>query len=117
MAGGYEALLLRSQVAQALIADKRLKGNYDLRPDRLLPEYYERVKATFENYSARLTFDDTIMEVYRSGKAMIAVENRLDENRYSLFLGHTMEDLRGRAARDFVRRGMISDPDTLKIVS
>ena len=117
IAGGYEALLLRSQVAQALIADKRLKGNYELRLDRLLPEYYEQVKTTFEDYPARLTFDETTLKVYRSGKAMIAVENRVEENRYSLFLGHNMEDLRERAARDFVRRGMISDPDTLKIVS
>ena len=53
--GGYEVLLLRSQVAQALIADKRLQDNYALRPDRLLPEYWNRVKGTLTQLPQSLT--------------------------------------------------------------
>ena len=41
---GHEVFRLRSQVAQALIADKRLKEDYDLRADRLLPDYWKKVQ-------------------------------------------------------------------------
>lgn len=115
MAGGYEALLLRTQVAQALIADKRLRANYDLRPDRLLPDYWERVKATLQEYPARLTYDDTTLEVYRNGRVVVAREYRQAEDRYSLYVGQDLEDLSERTAKDFVRRGLIDDPTALRI--
>lgn len=115
MAGGYEALLLRSQVAQALIADKRLKDNYALRADRLLPDYYHQVKPTFEDYTAKLKFGDTVFDVCRSGKTLIAIEYRSTEDRYSLYLGRDLDDLRDRAAQDLARRGLISSVSDLQV--
>lgn len=115
LAGGYEALLLRTQVAQALIADKRLLVNYDLRPDRLLPDYWQQVKATLKECSAKLTYDDGSLEVYRNGKAVVAVEYRHDEDRFSLYLGQDLPDLCRRTATDFIRRGLIDRPEAMRI--
>jgi hypothetical protein len=115
ISGGYEALLLRTQVAQALIADKRLKENYDLRPDRLLPEYWIKVQATLKPYPARLVSDDKTLDVYQNGRGLIAVEYRDDEDRYSLYIGKNLDDLYSRTAKDFVRRGLIDNPDAVRI--
>ncbi|MBN1219800.1 MAG: hypothetical protein JXM69_12800 [Anaerolineae bacterium] len=115
LAGGYEALLLRSQVAQALIADSRLKDQYDLRPDRLLPDYWARVKNTFSLQPEKLVFDDAAFEIYRNGKFVVAAEHRTDEDRYSLYLGQNLDDLRDRTAKDLVRRGLITHPEVVKL--
>ncbi|RME79115.1 MAG: hypothetical protein D6784_01235 [Chloroflexi bacterium] len=113
--GGYEALLLRTQVAQALIADYRLRDNFDLRLDRLLPEYWEKVKRTLKLYPARLTTALMALDVYQNGRGLIGVEYREDEDRYSLYLGKDLEDLRDRVARDFVRRGLMGLSTSLKV--
>ncbi|MFC1975913.1 hypothetical protein ACFLXQ_05905 [Chloroflexota bacterium] len=115
LAGGYETLLLRSQVAQALIADKRLKDNYDLRPDRLMPDYWERVKSTLKLQPENLAFDDTTFEVYRNGRGIVAAEYRRDEDRYSLYIGQDLDDLRERTAKDLARRGLISNTEAVEI--
>ncbi|NJN96448.1 MAG: hypothetical protein HC875_21250 [Anaerolineales bacterium] len=120
MNGGREALLLQSQVAQALIADKRLKDTYNLRIDRLLPEYWQTVKATLEAHPANLVYDDPKlgkikMDLYRNGKFVVAVEHRRDEERYSLFLGHDETDLADHATQDLVRRGFITNPNSIRI--
>ncbi|MBN1995663.1 MAG: hypothetical protein JW953_23450 [Anaerolineae bacterium] len=115
LAGGYEALLLRTQVAQALIADKRLKNNYDLRPDRLLPDYWERVKSTLKLQPEKLVFAGAAFEIYRNGKAVIAAEHREDEDRYSLYIGRDINDLRHHAATDLVRRGLISNTAAVNV--
>ena len=115
LAGGYEALLLRTQVAQALIADKRLKDNFDLRPDRLLPEYWTQVKSTLKPYPAKLIREDQTLEVYQNGRGIVAVEYRHDEDRYSLYIGQTIDDLRNRTARDFVRRGLMDTTEGLLV--
>lgn len=101
---GHEILRLRSQVAQALIADGRLKEDYDLRADRLLPEYWEKIKAHLEPLPDKLTFGDTQLELYQDGKYLIAVENRNEEDRYSFYIGKSYEDLQIRAGKDLVRR-------------
>lgn len=115
IAGGYEALLLRTQVAQALIADKRLKENYDLRPDRLLPDYWVKVQATLRPYPARLLTEEKTLDVYQNGRGIVGVEYRDDEDRYSLYIGKDIVDLRNRTAKDFVRRGLIDNPDAIRI--
>jgi len=115
ISGGYEALLLRTQVAQALIADKRLKDAYDLRPDRLLPDFWERVKGTLKLQPGKLVFGSTTFETYKNGKAVIAVEHREDEERYSLYIAKDIDDLRERTAKDLVRRGIITNTEAVQI--
>jgi hypothetical protein len=115
ISGGYEALLLRTQVAQALITDKRLQENYDLRPDRLLPDYWMMVQATVQRHPARLVGAEITLDVYQNGRGIVAVEYRADEDRYSLYLGRDIGDLRSRTARDFVRRGLIDNSEDLRI--
>ncbi|MFQ5614795.1 MAG: hypothetical protein ACE5H9_21955, partial [Anaerolineae bacterium] len=44
--GGYEVLALRDVCARALMADNRLENIYDLRPDRLWPEAWARLRST-----------------------------------------------------------------------
>lgn len=120
MNNGREAILLQSQVAQALIADKRLKDSYNLRIDRLLPDYWQTVKATLQAHPAKLVYDDpnfgkVKMDLYRNGKFVVAVEHRQDEDRYSFFLGHDETDLADHAAQDLVRRGLITSPTSIRI--
>jgi hypothetical protein len=115
LAGGYEALLLRTQVAQALIADKRLNENFDLRPDRLLPDYWTQVQATLKPVAAKLVYDNQSLAVHRNGRGIVAVEYRRNEDRYSLYIGRDIEDLRARTAYDFVRRGLINRVEEMGI--
>ena len=114
---GYEVLWLRSQVAQALIADKRLVEDDDLRVDRLLPEYWEQVKASMTPLPNKLKFNGgTTFDIYQKGKRVVAVEHRTDEDRYSFYIGKDMEDLRLRTAKDLTRRGLVTDPAQVKII-
>ena len=116
MAGGYEALLLRSQVAQALMADHRLKEDYALRLDRLLPEYWQRVKATLTPHAGQLRCEGMELDLYQAGRVLIACEHRQDEDRYSLYLGKNTEDLRNRTTRDLARRGVIGAKESVQMV-
>lgn len=116
MAGGYEALLLRSQVAQALIADHRLKEDYALRLDRLLPEYWQRVQATLTPQAGKLRCNGLELNLYQAGRFMVACEHRLDEDRYSLYLGQNTEDLRSRTTRDLARRGVIGAEESVQMI-
>lgn len=115
LAGGYEALLLRTQVAQALMADKRLNENFDLRPDRLLPDYWAQVRTTLKSGPAKLVDGERSLAIYQNGRGIIAVEHRREEDRYSLYLGRDIDDLRARTAYDFVRRGLIDRVDEMEI--
>jgi len=115
LAGGYEALLLRTQVAQALMAAKRLYENFDLRLDRLLPDYWAQVQATLKPGPARLVYDDRSLSVYQNGRGIVAIEHRRSEDRYSLYIGRDIDDLRDRTAYDFVRRGLIGRTEEIRI--
>lgn len=114
LAGGYEALLLRTQVAQALKADKRLQENFELRPDRLLPDYWVQVRATLKPYPARLVANEAL-EIFQNGRGLVAVEHRRDEDRYSLYMGRDINDLWERTAKDFLRRGLIDRLEEIKV--
>jgi hypothetical protein len=113
---GYEVLWLRSQVAQALIADKRLKEDQDLRIDRLLPEYWQQVSRSMQELPANLVFNETKFNTYKKGRRVVAVEYRADEDRYSFYIGKDLDDLRYRTAKDLVRRGLIDNTDIVEVI-
>lgn len=112
---GREIFRLRRQVAQALIADKRLKEEDDLRADRLLPEYWEKVKSHLEPLPTQLVFKNQMFNMYQEGNLVVAVEYRREEDRYSFYIGTNVEDLRLRTGKDLVRRGLISDPQEVTV--
>ncbi len=105
---GQEVLQLRSLVAQALMADKRLRHNYDLRTDRLMPDVWQQAKSTLKECLHKLKFHDTSLSLYQGENFMVAIEHRQAEDRYSLFIGDHEEDLRNRVAKDLARRGLVS---------
>ena len=102
-------LRLRSQVAQALLVDRRLQDDYDLRVDRLLPRYWKDVEPHLEPTSSRLVFNGSQLSIYKEGRYLVGVEHRKREDRYSFYIGDGVEELQKRAAADLVRRGLVSD--------
>lgn len=113
---GYEVFQLRHQVAMALIADKRLQDEADLRADRLLPEYYEKVKQNLTPLSSKLAVNGLEMPLFKAKSKTVAVEYRPKEDRYSFYVGTNADTVRARAAEDLQRRGLISSTDDIKIV-
>jgi hypothetical protein len=107
IAGGHEVLQLKSQVAQALIADKRLHHNHDLRIDRLLPEVWAKVESVLIKTADCLYCPNLALPIYQYSELLIALEYRATEKRYSLYIGQNRIDLRESAATDLVRRGLI----------
>jgi hypothetical protein len=105
IAAGDEVLLLRRTVANALKQHNRLADSYDLRPDRLFPEYWERLKETLTEIDP-IEANGVELPVYQNGDALIAVEGRPEEGRYGLFLGKDLDDLRDRITVDFERRSI-----------
>ncbi len=112
---GKEILQLRSQVAQALIADERLKDAYGLRVDRLLPDYWAKIKLTMQPTSKKLAFNDVTFDIFQEGRYLVAVEHRQAEDRYSFYIGEGEADLRERTAEDLVRRKLITDRAAVQI--
>ena len=108
-AGGKEVLNLHTIVSEVLITDERLQNPYDLRPDRLFPDLWEPLKDTLSEEDT-ITVAGVTMPLYRNGRYSIGVETRSDENRYGLFLGEDVEDVRRRVEASFVRRGLIGKP-------
>ena len=105
ISGGQEVIFLRELVAQALLTDNRLTNIHDLRPDRLFPNYWERLKATLTP-EGHIKANDIEMPIYSNNFVYIAVETRPDENRFSLFVGKDVENVRRRAEEDLTRRGV-----------
>lgn len=113
---GYEVFALRHQVALALMADKRLKNEADLRVDRLLPEYFEQVKENLNPLPSKLVQNGIELPIYKARSKVVAVEYRPTEDRYSFYVGTDLENLRLRAATDLVRRGLTTSVDAVKVV-
>lgn len=121
--GGQEVLAFREICAEALIADKRLLDSYDLRPDRLMPDYWARLEATLEKDRLKLAvFDNNTttngseIALYNNGELLVAVEVRSAENRFGLFIGRNITDVRDHLAQDYLRRGLIGSLDSVRIV-
>ena len=64
---------------------------------------------------AKLVFGDRALAVYRNGRGIVAVEHRRGEDRYSLYIGRDIDDLRDRTAYDFVRGGLIDRTEEIGI--
>ncbi|MCO5207331.1 MAG: hypothetical protein M9928_20170 [Anaerolineae bacterium] len=110
-AAPYDAALgilaLRDIVAAALIDDKRLNASYDLRIDRIFAETWAELQAYLGSESAEITISSITLPVYTAPDGLyIAAEKRVDENRYNLYLGTTLENVKASITRNFVRRGI-----------
>lgn len=116
LSGGYEVMLLRAQVAQALQAAGRLSDPLDLRADRLLPATWRRVRQALRLTGAVLVAGDLALDIYRAGRLMLAVEHRRDEHRYILHPGAGLDDLRERTQRELRRRGMVTPGADITVI-
>lgn len=103
--GGRGVLVLTRIVAEALKTEKRLNDIYDLRPDRLQPTFWEKLKLTLVSAGSTEIRSKTI-ELFTSDSTYIGVELREDEDRYGLFLSDSAENLEERIAADFKRRSL-----------
>ncbi len=120
---GRDALDLHAIVAEALIADGRLRSPLDLRPDRLFPSHWAQLQAfvTPQPYNLRFATADqpgaVTLPLYRYGKSYLAAEHRAGEDRYNLYLGENPVDIRNRVAADLVRRKLIRSFDEVDVIS
>lgn len=106
--GGEEVLTLWEQVARALIADRRLKQVHDLRPDRLMPGFWEQLRSRVTAVGA-VEANGVAASLYRRGDLWIGVETRADEERFGLFMGTSAQDVAARMEQDFTRRNIAAD--------
>lgn len=112
---GLEVFRLRQKVAEALIQDQRLTTNLNLRADRLMPDYWERLKNNLVKLERDMAYEGIKLPMYKSENVLIALEYRSAEDRYSLFLGQDDDDLCRRVSNDLIRRGYIEDPRSVFI--
>lgn len=112
---GLEVFKLRHRVAEALIADKRLTKNYNLRADRLMPDHWVQVRTNLIPVPRTIIYDGIKLPLYRGDNFFVALEFRSTEDRYSLFLENSENELRQRISRDLIRRGYIDDPNAVQI--
>ena len=101
---GTEVLTLRELAAQVLQTDKRLNDLYDVRPDRLMTNYWQRLESV-------LTEEDPIkingvdVPVYSRNKNLwIGLEKRVQEKRFGLYIEQSPDLLKQRIQQDFDRR-------------
>lgn len=109
---GTEILELRSLVAQALMNDGRLSNPYDLRPDRLMPEYWLALKSHLTPVPPDASLEPFGIDLYRQGELLLAVEERPTEERFNLFVGTDIPRLVYRVLQVLSRRGVLS-PETV----
>jgi hypothetical protein len=120
---GLEVLTLRDKCAEALAHDKRLIHNCDLRVDRMMPGYWDRVRSTLTpetrcfKVGQSATHNGVEIPLYRNGQVALAAEYRASEDRWGLFVGNDLEDVRERLARDYVRRGLVDSVESVRLTS
>ena len=104
---GREVLKLRDLVAQVLRDDRRLYNNYDLRPDRLMPDTWHSLQNHLIPEGTVTVSGQTFQMFATPDNALwLTVERRPDEDRYGLFLGKSAADVIGRMGRDLARRSV-----------
>ena len=108
---GTEILELRSLVAQALMNDHRLSNPYDLRPDRLMPEYWLALKNHLSPMPPDASLSPFGINLFRQGELLLAVEERPTEERFNVFVGVDAPQLVYRVLQVLSRRGVLpSEP-------
>ncbi len=107
---GHDILALHRMVADALIADRRLRTAFDLRPDRLFATAWDALKTHCTLDPQRLNIGGVDIAVYRYKDTVIGLEERTetDQPRPSLYLDRTVADLAERITADFARRGLFN---------
>lgn len=101
---GQEVLALQGLVAGKLKENGRLSNTSDLRPGRLFPDYWERLKSTLTPQDG-ITVNGIDIPLYSNGALWIGEEMRKEEDRISLYLGSDATDIHKRASADLERRG------------
>jgi hypothetical protein len=104
------------------MGDKRLNHTYDLRLDRLMADTWQRLQSTMIKVPSRLQINTPLkkissheLEIYKNGMAYVAIEARLSENRFGIFLGNGLDDLKQRLVTDYLRRGIIHNANSVQI--
>lgn len=108
---GEEVLRLSKLVSELLLTQNRIKNRFDLRADRLKQAYWETVKSTLTPTDSNISAGGQTLDVYQSGSDFVAVEYRgkasgESSDRYGLYLGSSLDDLKSRVTTDFRRRGL-----------
>ena len=101
---GREILALHQTVATALIGDRRLRDPYDLLIDRLFPKQLKQLKQLLTNRNETIKVNDRDIPIFEKDGIIMAIVKRPDENRYSLFLGKSIEALSDHLAQNLARR-------------
>ena len=97
--------MLTRIVAEALKTDKRLDDIYDLRPDRLQPSFWEKLKPNLTD-AGSISIKGKNIDLFTSDALHIGVEYREKEERFGLFLDDSATSLSERISADFDRRGI-----------
>lgn len=91
---GSEVFALRDLTAVALKSDNRLSNLYDLRPDRLFAEDWEKLQKNL-TYRDEIDVKGQNFKVYKTAdNILVAAELRETEDRYNLYLGRADAELK-----------------------
>jgi hypothetical protein len=107
ISAGQEVIFLRELVAQSLLTVKRLTNLHDLRADRLMPAYWQRLSETMEN-DQTLTIQQHEIPIYHNSYVWAGVETRPNEseNRVGLHVGKSASDVAQRMQINFAQRNL-----------
>lgn len=120
---GMEVLNLTYIVASGLMANERLSERYHLRPDRLLPAWWQRLESHSKRLPQVIRVDQDVdpnlpdqLSLYEAPYLTFALDPRRHENRPSLYLGESVEEIRAYVAQDYLRKGLIESADVVQLV-
>jgi hypothetical protein len=77
--------------------------------------YWDKVKPQLEVTSSKLVFNGSQLDIYQEGRYLVAVEHRIAEDRYSFYVGDRVGELQTRAAKDLVRRRLVTDIANVRV--
>jgi hypothetical protein len=105
ISAGQEVIFLRELVAQSLLTARRLTNLHDLRADRIMPAYWQRLAETMIN-DQTLTIQQHQIPIYHNTYVWAGVETRTDENRIGLHVGKSAIDVAQRMQINFAQRNL-----------